>query len=65
VNKSSDALMIFGAVIHLSGIAAGMRVETHMIIITGWFPGQVLSKRPTQSTMILLKDYSNAGIGRS
>lgn len=54
--------MVF-ALIFLSGMASGNRIDVHMMVSKYWFPDPVLGKRPTQSTNTRLKGSSNAGIG--
>jgi hypothetical protein len=49
--------------IFLSGIASGNLVDAHIMVNRYWLPDFVLGKGSTQSTIILLKGSSNAGIG--
>ena len=47
----------------LKEIASGKGVEVHIIVKRYSFPDLVRGKGPTQSTNILLKGSSKAGIG--
>ena len=53
------------ALVFLSGMASGKRVEAHIIVSNYRFPYLVLGSGPTQSTTTLLKESSKAGTGRS
>jgi hypothetical protein len=57
--------MLVLALIFLSGIVQGNRVEAHIIVSNYRFPYVVLGDGPTQSTLTLLKESSKAGKGRS
>ena len=46
-------------------MAIEKRVEAHIIVSKNIFPYLVLGSSLTQSTMTLLKDFSNTGTGRS
>ena len=64
-NKIVKALIIVLALIFLSGMASGKRVEAHIIVSNYRFPYLVLESGPAQSTITLLKESSNAGTGLS
>ena len=64
-NKIVKALIIVLALIFLSGMASGKRVEAHIIVSTYRFAYLVLESGPAQSTITLLKKSSKAGTGRS
>ena len=53
------------ALVFLSGMASGKRVEAHIIVSNYRFPYLVLGSAPTQSTTTLLKESSKAGTGRN
>ena len=53
------------ALVFLSEIASGKRVEAHIIVSNYRFPYLVLGSGPTKSTITLLKESSKAGKGRS
>jgi hypothetical protein len=58
------ALIIVLALIFLSGMASGKRVEAHIIVSNYRFPYLFLESAPhPQSTITLLKESSNAGTG--
>ena len=63
--KIVKALIIVLALVFLSGMASGKRVEAHIIVSNYRFPYLVLGSGPTQSTTTLLKESSKAGTGRS
>ena len=63
--KIVKALGIVLALIFLSGIASGKRVEAHIIVNTYRFPYLVLGSGATRSTISLLKESSKAGTDRS
>ena len=53
------------ALVFLSGMASGKRVEAHIIVSNYIFPYLVLGSGPTQSTTTLLNESSKAGTGGS
>ena len=59
----TSALTIVLALICLSGIASGKRVEAHIMVRRYSQPFFVLGKGPTQSIITLLKGSSKAGMG--
>ena len=61
-NLTKVFTMVF-VLIFLRGIASGKRVKAHIIVKRYSLPDLVFGKEPTQSTMILLKGSSNAGMG--
>jgi hypothetical protein len=61
--KIIKAFTIVLVLIFLKGIAFGNLVDAHIMVNKYWLPDLVLSKGPTQSTIILLNGSSNAGIG--
>ena len=63
--KIVKALVIVLALILLSGMASGKRVEAHIIVSNYRFPYLILGSGPTQSRITLLKESSKAGTGRS
>ena len=63
--KIVKALIIVLALIFLSGIASGKRVEAHIIVSNYRFTYLSLESGPAQSTITLLKESSKAGTGRS
>ena len=63
--KIVKALIIVLALIFLSGIASGKRVEAHNIVSNYRFPYLFLGSGPTQSTITLLKESSKTSKGRS
>jgi hypothetical protein len=59
--KIVKALVIVLALILLSGMTSGKRVEAHIIVSSYIFPYLVLGSGPTQSRITLLKESSKAG----
>ena len=59
----TSALTIVLALIFLSGIASGKRVEAHIMVRRYSQPFFVWGKGPTQSIITLLKGSSKAGMG--
>ena len=57
------ALITLLALIFRNGIASGNLVDAHIIVNKYSCPDFVLGSGPTQSTIILLKGSSKAGIG--
>ena len=60
----TNAFIMVGALIFLSGMASGKRVDAHIIVNRYELPALVVGRGPTQSMMIRLNGSSKAGIGK-
>lgn len=61
--KFTNALMITGVVIFLSGIASRNLLATHIIVNRNWLPDLALGNGPTQSTITCSNGSTIIGIG--